>query len=316
MESTKMRSCHTGYMSKILRSERTSFITFMKEVIHSLHQAGKYRLSETYTTSLNCFMRFCNGNDVSFAEMNEALMISYESYLQSLGVTPNTSSFYMRNLRAVYNRAVDRNLVMQRYPFKNVYTGVAKTSKRAVSLEMIRLLKNMRLSGFHTLDFARDMFLFSFYLRGMSFVDMAYLKKKDLNNGLLSYRRRKTGQTLFIGWEPCMQEIVNKYSILDSVYLLPIIKYTGVEERKQYLNASHTINRSLKIIGKRLDISIPLTMYVARHTWASVARSKHIPLSVISESMGHDSEKTTRIYLASLDNEVVNNANKLILASL
>ena len=111
-----------------------------------------------------------------------------------------------------------------------------------------------------------------------------------------------------------MQEITNKYHTEDSVYLLPIIKRgIGIEERKQYINMAHNANRALKIIGKRLGLSTPLTMYVARHAWASIARSKNIPLSVISESLGHDSETTTRIYLASLDTTAVDKANSLIL---
>lgn len=151
----------------------------------------------------------------------------------------------------------------------------------------------------------------------MSFVDMAYLRKKDLNNGILSYRRRKTGQQLFIKWEKCMQEIADKYNTEYSTYLLPVISpESGVEERKQYINTAHNVNRALKVIGKRLEIPIPLTMYVARHAWASIARSKNVPLSVISEGMGHDSEATTRIYLASLDTAAVDKANCLILKSL
>ena len=156
------------------------------------------------------------------------------------------------------------------------------------------------------------MFLFSFYTRGMSFVDMAYLKKKDVQNGILSYRRRKTGQLLSIHWEKCMAEIAERYDKEDSEYLLPLIR-EPYEARRQYRNASHLINNKLKLISKRLKLSVPLTMYVARHAWASIARSKNIPLSVISEGMGHDSENTTRIYLASLDTAVVDKANRIIL---
>ena len=157
----------------------------------------------------------------------------------------------------------------------------------------------------------------SFYTRGMSFVDMAYLRKKDLQNGVLSYRRRKTGQLLFIKWEKCMQEIVDKYDTSQSNYLLPIIKPFGdIDERKQYIYAAHNINRCLKIIGKELGLSVSLTLYVARHAWASIAKSKNVPLSVISEGMGHDSEATTRIYLASLDTVAIDKANSMILKSL
>ncbi len=293
-----------------------TFFRFMEEQIDHLHKLGKERTSESYSAALNSFRRFRKGNDILLRKINGDLMIEYEKYLECSGVTPNSSSFYMRSLRAVYNRAADKGLTKQNYPFKYVYTGVCKTVKRAVPLKVIRAIKDVDLSSFPWLDFARDMFMFSFYTRGMSFIDIAYLRKSDLSDGILSYRRRKTGQQLFIKWEPCMQEITNKYAH-DSTYLLPIIKRPGTcDERRQYLYASHNVNRNLKIIGDMLNVPIPLTMYVARHSWASIARSKKVSLAVISEGMGHDSEKTTRIYLSSIDNIEVDKANKLILKSL
>ena len=278
---------------------------FMEEVIVNLRKLGKIRISETYTATLNSFCRFREEKDVALDKVDSDIMIAYEAYLKTSGVSLNSSSFYMRNLRAVYNRAVEKELTPQRFPFKHVYTGIGKTVKRAVPIKVIKQIKEMDLSYSSSLDFARDMFLFSFYTRGMSLVDMAYLRKKDLANGILSYRRRKTGQQLFIKWEKPMQEIADKYDTKNSIYLLPIIKHSSIEERTQYIYAGHNINRNLKIIGRKLGLSIPLTMYVARHAWASIAKSKNVPLSVISEGMGHDSEATTRIYLASLDNMAI-----------
>ena len=300
----------------IINTDNYLFL-FMESIIAALKALGKIRTSETYAATLRSFKKFRNGRDLLLDDIDSDLLLAYESYLMSRGVTPNSSSFYMRNLRAVYNRAVDKNLTSQRFPFKRVYTGVDKTAKRAVPLKIIRQIKNLDLSIDSSLDFARDMFLFSFYTRGMSFVDMAYLRKKDLTEGVLSYRRRKTGQQLFVKWETCMQTIVDKYDTSHSKYLLPIINsLNDVNERKQYIYMGHNINLRLKIIGKKLKLSIPLTMYVARHTWASIAKSKNIPLSVISEAMGHDSEATTRIYLASLDTMAVDKANSMILYSL
>lgn len=220
----------------------------------------------------------------------------------------------MRNLRAMYNRAVEQELTMQRHPFKHVYTGIDKTVKRAVSAKIIRQIRDLELMP--SMDYARDMFMFSFYTRGMSFVDMAYLKKKDLQNGVLTYRRQKTHQLLFIKWEKPMQEIVDKYDTSGSPYLLPIIRNVGKDDWRQYKNAAHLVNSKLKKIGVQLGLNVPLTTYVARHGWASIAKSKNIPISTISEAMGHDSENTTRIYLASLDTSVVDKANSIILKSI
>ncbi len=297
----------------IYATENKLFL-FMERLIANQKTLGKIRLSETYASALRSLKRFREGEDIDMKDIDSDMIKRYEIYLRNRGVTPNTSSFYMRNLRAIYNRAVEKGLIFDKKPFKNVYTGIDKTTKRAVSLKIIKKIKELDFSAKPTFEFARDMFLFSFYTRGMSFVDMAYLRKKDLSNGVLSYRRRKTGQQLYIRWEKCMQDIVEKYDNTTSLYLLPIIKpISNIEERKQYIYAAHNINHSLKIIGKKLEISVPLTMYVARHAWASIAKNKNVPLSVISEGMGHNSEATTRIYLASLDTVAIDKANNMIL---
>ena len=296
-------------------TKEASLFTFMHGVIAQLKQLGKIRTSETYTATLKSFMAFREDQDVPLDGISSDLMLLYEAYLKARGVRMNTISFYMRILRAVYNRAVEKGLTPQKNPFRHVYTGVDKTAKRAIPVKAIKALKELDLSMKPSLDFARDMFMFSFYTRGMSFVDMAYLRKSDLQNGILTYRRRKTGQELTIKWEKCMAEIVAKYPDNHTDYMLPIIKEKE-NERKQYDNALHLANYRLKELSTMLKLQRPLTMYVARHSWASAAKAKNVPLSVISEGMGHDSEATTQIYLASLETSVVDKANKMILGLL
>lgn len=297
-------------------SDTGGFMSFAWGLVRQLRQIGKNRTAERYTTVLNSFGRFLGESDVLPEEMDSDLMVRYETFLKERGICPNSSSYYMRGLRAIYNRAVEKELTVQRNPFKHVYTGIDKTVKRAVPLKIIRQIRDADLTLTPATDYARDLFMFSFYTRGMSFVDMAYLKKKDLQNGVLAYRRQKTGQQLFIKWEKPMQEIVEKYDTSGTPYLLPIIRDMEKDARKQYKNAAHLVNAKLKKLGEQLGLGIPLTTYVARHAWASIARSKNIPVSTISEAMGHDSETTTRIYLASLDTSVVDKANSLILKSL
>ena len=319
-------------------TKESSLFTFMHGVIAQLKQLGKVRTSETYTATLKSFMDFQDEQDVPLDGITSDMMLMYEAHLKARGVRMNTISFYMRNLRAVYNRAVEKGLTQPNNPFRHVYTGVDKTVKRAIPIKAIKALKELDLSMKPSLDFARDMFLFSFYTRGMSFVDIAYLKKTDLQNGILTYRRRKTGQELSIKWEKCMAEIIAKYPENKTDYLLPIIKEEGngrnsvshqaclngrvvtdegkANERRQYDNTLHLVNYRLKELSTMLKLQRPLTMYVARHSWASAAKSKNVPLSVISEGMGHDSEATTQIYLASLETSVVDKANKMILGLL
>ncbi len=303
-----------------------SLLNYMESRISKLKRNGKVRTSETYAATLNSFRKFLASqvykdlypyrDDIMLDCLTSGVMEAYEVWHRSRGIAPNTISFYARILRAAYNRAVEDGIIENRSPFRHVYTGVDKTVKRALPLAVIKKIRALDLSRMPSLDYARDMFVLSFMLRGMSFIDMAYLRKTDLANGYITYRRRKTGQQLTIAWTKEMQLILDKYPENQSKYLLPIIRHTGTNERYTYRNVGYNINHSLKAIGRMVGLTIPLTLYVARHSWASAAKAKGIPLSVISEGMGHDSEATTQIYLASLDTSAVDRANTLILKGL
>lgn len=295
------------------QSSEITLFSYMEKLIGKLWRQGQHRTSETYQATLNSFRKFRDGMDLHFDDIDSELLISYEYHLRAKELSPNTISFYMKRLRAVYNNAVEDGYADNKNPFRKVFTSSEKTVKRAIQLKYIRKLKELDLSYSASKRFARDMFLFSFYTRGMSFVDIAYLQKKNLKDDVLTYRRKKTGQLLSIRWENCMQKIVDQYSSLTSPFLISIIKDATGNTRKQYHNALTLINRNLKEIGKELGLVMPLTMYVARHSWASIARDEGIPLSVISEGMGHDSESTTQIYLASLETQIIDKANKKIL---
>ena len=296
-----------------VKTEQTLF-GYMEKVIAQYQWRGQYRTGETYSATLSSFRKYRKGVDVRLKDWDSTLMEAYEVHLRHVGLSPNTISFYLKHLRAVYNRAVDEKLVVDQHPFKRVSMSVVKTPKRALSLQVVKQLKEYDLRHNPFKCFARDIFLFSFYTRGMSFVDIAYLQKKNLKGKMLVYRRKKTNQQLSIYWESCMQEIVERYSSSPiSPYLFPIITSSTEDSRKQYLSVLCRINRHLKQIGKELGLHQPLTMYCARHSWASIAHAEGVPLSVISEGMGHDSEKTTQIYLASLKTEVIDKANRKIL---
>jgi len=298
-------------------TSRLSLFNFMKGIIARLRHDGKIRTSETYRSALNSFARFRNNEDVMLDAFSQELTESYNAYLQAKGLVPNSSSFYMRILRAVYNRACEQGLTEAVCnPFSHVYTGVEKTTKRAVNTDTIKRIKNLDLTTDRPADYARDIFMLSFYLRGMSFIDLAYLRKSDVAGGFVVYRRRKTGQKLTVRWTKEMQEILDKYPENKTEYLLPIITSRTASPRNQYRNRHYVINRNLKTVAQKAGLQIPLTTYVARHSWASIAKSKGISVSVISEGLGHDREQTTQIYLASLDTSAVDKANELILSAL
>lgn len=293
---------------------KITLFKFTTTIISDYHKRGQHRTAETYQSTLNSLKRFCQGEDIELVDFDKEFIIAYEYYLKSCGLQHNTISFYMCRLRAIYNKAVERELIEQRTPFKCLKIGMEKTIKRAIPIRYIKKLKSLKLKEFSSKDLARDMFLFSFYTRGMSFVDIAFLRKKDLKNGVLSYRRKKTGQMLHIRWELCMEQIAIKYKSEDkSPYIFSLLDETKGNIRAQYQNKLATINRNLKVLGREIGLEIPLTTYVARHSWATTARSEGVTISIISEGMGHNNEKTTQIYLASLDNKVIDNANRKII---
>lgn len=292
------------------KSEKFLFI-YMEQIIKELEDNRQISTAANYKSTLKSFKRFRNGKNIALSKINDKVIQQYEAYLKNEGIKMNTVSFYMRVMRAVYNRAVEDGLAAEKQLFKNVYTGIDKTEKRAVPLQTIKAIKELYMPS-RALHFARDMFLFSFYTRGMSFVDMAYLKKTDLDNGILTYKRRKTKQQLSIKREKCMQDIVNKWPSYNE-YLLPIITTAGKDERTQYKSCQKNVNQQLRKISKMLKMRKGITMYVARHSWASIAKNMNIPLGVISDSMGHTSLKTTQIYLNAIDMDIINKANLKII---
>lgn len=293
-----------------------SVFNFIRRQIHHKEQIGKVRSSETYRSMLNSFTCFRKGVDLTFDMMDGMLMELYEAWMRKCGLTRNSTSFYMRILRTNYKLAVEKGLTPDRHPFRNVYCGIDKTVKRSLPFSEIKKISALDLSRKPSMDFARDMFMFSFCTRGMSFIDMAYLKKADLNNGCLAYRRKKTGQLMMIEWTKQMQDIIDKYKSDGTSYLLPIITSEDGSERRQYQNQMRKINRLLKDIANRAGLPMPLSMYYARHSWATIARGRDVPLAVISEGLGHDSETTTQIYLDSIKSSEVDKVNRMILEGL
>ena len=309
------------------------FLAYLISEAEHQRQNGHFCLADNYRSSARSFGRFLQKSgrqDVSFTELTQSLITDYESWLLSGGICKNTSSFYIRALQAVYHKAVNLGLTTDRRPFISVYRGVARTMKRAISPDEVRRLSGLdiraalRGQGFRgkglvnrarRLEFARDIFLFCFCARGLTFVDLAYMQKTNVSRGMLVYVRRKTKQRIEVKIEPMMQDIMERYRT-ESPYLLPILTRTGDDAgmHRQYRYALFRYNAQLEILGDMLG-GVKLTSYVSRHSWASAAYQLHVPLSVISQSMGHDSERTTEIYVKSLETNVINQANHELLCS-
>lgn len=294
-------------------------LQYMEDHIEKLKKNRHYGTAKNYQCALNSFSSFLNGEDISFSLLNEGLVMEYNDYLESKGIVKNSISFYMRIWRAVYNRAVKERIVEQDYPFCNVYTGIDRTRKRAVDEDTIKKLIQLDLKGHPGLELSRDMFVFSYCTRGMAFIDIAYLKKSNIEGTSLVYNRRKTNQLMIVKIEPCIRYYIDKYKIETEKtnFIFPLLEENNEKKMyKQYMAALSLHNLRLKKLSELIGISTPLSSYMSRHTWATTARNYQVPLYVISAGMGHSSEKTTEIYLASVDNTLVNNANRNILENL
>lgn len=294
-----------------------SVLDFMKNQVRLMRKANRLGTAQNYEKTMKNFAEFLGGVNLPFSALTEQLIADYNAFLMQRGMVRNSISFYMRILRAVYNKAVRQKLVDQSHPFTEVYTGVDRTRKRAVSETIIAQLHRLKLEAGTPLALCRDMFIFSYCTRGMAFADIAYLKKSNLQNGMICYARRKTGQLLSIRIEPSIQHIIDRYTSTLSPYVFPIITTTNqAQAYEQYKVALNTYNRQLGRLSKMLGCGCKLTSYTSRHSWATAARNHNVPISVISAGMGHTTEQTTRIYLTMLENSVIDDANKEIIGSL
>lgn len=294
-----------------------SFFTIMEERIEELRKNGQKRTATNYAGALRMFRRFRKGRDISPDEINGKLIKELELYLKKKDNSLNTISYYMRILQAAYNYAVEKCWVKKNaYPFKNVFTGEEKTAKRAVDRNVVLKLEDLNLERLPVLELARDIFMFSLYTRGMAFIDIAYLKKENLKGDILEYKRHKTGQLIQMKLPECAVILIQKYAYImgDADYLFPLLYHPGRKKFSSYDSALRLYNRRLKKISAIMKLTEPLTSYVSRHTWATLAKYQGIATIIISDAMGHTSEDTTRIYLDRINNTVLDEANNAVVA--
>lgn len=292
---------------------KSQFFKFVDEEISQKIEQGCRGTAANYRNALRQYQKFRGGVDISVESIDAAEMESFQAWLVGNGLCNNTVSCYMRPLRSSYHRAVAQGLCADSAPFASVYTGTAKTHKRAISEHDIRRVARVALDSTPTLAQTRDLFMLSFYFMGMAFVDLAMLKKTNYVNGRIVYRRQKTGKIIDVKVSDKAKDLIDKLSAAhDSPFLLNIIKDMDGDPHDQYLAAMDTANRRLKKVSKLAGLTCGLTTYTPRHTWASMAKAKNIEISVISDALGHESEATTRIYLATIDTRRIDSANALI----
>lgn len=287
-------------------------LRYINAQIERKQELKKVGMAAAYKSTRSSLAKFIGRPDVRMSEVDLAFVRRYEDFLYSNGASGNTVSYYLRNLRSLYNQAVtDGYHPRGEYPFAKAQTRPAKTVKRALSRTDMQNLTDLNLENEPELEFTRDLYLFSFYAQGMAFVDIVLLKKTDICNGVLTYSRHKSKQLIRIVVTPQMQGVIDKYNT-ENEYLFPIISGEYASGYQKYRLALGRINRHLKKIAVVADIKVPLTTYTARHTWATLARDYGAPISVISAGLGHTSEEMTRVYLKDFDVSMLNQVNSIV----
>lgn len=296
-----------------IENDSLSLIGYFDSQIKRKQEIEKLGTARAYGYTRTSVSKFINYRHVRISDVNYAFITEYERFLIKSNISSNTIYFHMRNFKSIYNQAIiDGYSLSDKNSFKYVQIKLQKTAKRALDKNNLLRIKELNLDGRKILKLARDLFLFSFYSRGMAMVDMLHLAPDNIKNGVISYLRQKTNQRIEVAVTDELDEIIERYKN-DGDYIFPILKGVSTKEiYRTYRLSLERTNRHLKEIGQMLKLETPLTTYVARHSWATQAKKIGIPTSVISEGLGHTSEKTTQIYLKNFDRSTLDKANAKI----
>ncbi|WP_297900748.1 site-specific integrase [uncultured Parabacteroides sp.] len=300
--------------------EKKDLVEGMRLYIRELRADGRFSTAKSYQDALNSFVRFCGSEEVPYIYLNKENLRRYQGFLLDRGCAWNTVSTYMRRLRCVYNIAVEEGLAPYvPYLFKGIFTGIESKRKKALPRDVLRSLMTVPLSDPRLVK-TRQALCLMFQFCGMAFVDFAHLRKENIRDGVLRYKRQKTGTSMLIEIQSAAWELLRELSSgtgKDSPYLFPYLRgmKTGREAHKEYISALAHFNRDLKELAKACGVTSPVTSYTIRHSFATTLKNLDIPIEVISELLGHKSIKTTQIYLKSFSLEKMAAVNKICFES-
>lgn len=298
---------------------------YLESIIQRLMKEDSVGNATHYQALYNSLEKFSKINQLQFVDIDVAFLNKYETHLRSIGNKGNTISIKMRTLKAVYNRAVKDNIIKQDYyPFNDYNVSKLKdiTPKRSISKEDIQKVIDLDVNIItkrpqSLIQFSKDLFLFSYLGCGINMVDMAYLKKGNLFNNRVLYKRHKTGKQISFLLHPYAKEIMEKYGSNASDYIFPIlddtVHTTAEQQFRRIKKITYVANKNLKKIGEAIGLQIPLTTYVSRHSFATILKRSGVNVAIISEALGHSDLKTTQIYLDTFENSQIDEAMKNLL---
>lgn len=303
--------------SAVLPKANSKFmlLSYINTRIEWKKSSKKNGIAAAYKSTCSSLSKYIGGKDIKLSQVNSSFVNRYKDHLSEGGIADNTIVYYIRNFRALYNFAVKDGFVPScDYPFKKICTKPCKTVKRALDRSQMLKLANLTIELDSDIKRSLDFFLFGFYAQGMAFVDIAFLKWKNISGNLIIYRRHKSKQLIQIDITPQIRSLINEHgnSVRDAdAYVFPIITL-GTNDYRQYRTALGRTNRHLKLISNELNIHPCLTTYAARHTWATLAREYGASVSAISEGLGHTKEEMTLVYLKELDLTHLHQINRMV----
>jgi integrase/recombinase XerD len=306
---------------KPIINEQVSFKEFSEMLIAQMIEVNRTGNAIVYQTAVNRFLHFCNRPNIKFSEIDFSLLQKFSHSLILEGLKQNSVSNYFRSLRAIYNKAIREKIVERSlYPFQDITIKSEKTAKRAISSDELSKMITIAPSKELTQQKALNYFLLSYYLIGMSFTDLAFLKSENIIGGRVVYRRKKTHKNYSVKLFPGAEEILLSFQDNNSNYLLPILSNDLV---KDSLKAKRTIQQWIKTTNKHLkklatasNVEASITTYVARHTFATTAKKLGYSNELIAEALGHEyGNKITNIYLDTFDKEVVDRMHQHVIQS-
>ena len=259
--------------------EGFGFIAYANSRVEKLKDEGRYDAANKLKMYLRRFITYLGKNEVPFKDFDALLMRNYYTWLKNQELGRNTISLYIRNLKRVYKLAVNDGLAADSNPFEGMDVSYrVKKERNGLTLDEVKRLRDLDLSGESEMTvFARDIFLFTVYTKGMRSDDIFRLTSKNIKDGRLTYRQHVTGKEISIPWEPALKEIADRYKQDGTPLLFPVVTAKSPREQwRQYDGLLHRVNYSLKKLGKRIGLDYPLNLTVARHSWESMTKSVSI----------------------------------------
>ena len=305
-------------------TKKVKVFKYFDETIARLEKTDRIGYANIFQATKNSLLKFCNETEIEFSDITQSFLNKYEEKFLQRGVSLNSVFVFMRTLKTLINYARKEGVVKETYnPFKEIsftkYRRI-KTQKRAITREQIRAIAKLELEPETSIFHSRNYFMFSFYNRGINFIDIAFLTWENVKNNRLTYTRKKTKEQFTIGMlDPAIQ-ILDYYKEIyydgKESYIFPILNSNHKSARtidNRIDKVLKIVNSDLKEIATLAEIDEKITTYVARHSYATIMKRSGISTALISESMGHDSEKTTKIYLDSFESNVLDEASKVLL---